>query len=108
MDGWVGGWMDGWMAIYRSFTLRPPFSRPARPLPALRLPFARPSPALRPPFARPSPALHPPAIYLQCFEPFPPNSSSNGYAGGDDAPKAVGMRTMRGVGGSDRQSEGKA
>ena len=29
-------------------------------------------------------------------------------AGGDDAPKALGMQTMRGVGGSNRWSEGTA
>ena len=42
-------------------------------------------------------------LALQCFEPSL-NSSSSGRA----APKALGMQTMRGVGGSDRLSEGKA
>ena len=36
------------------------------------------------------------AAYLQCFEPSL-SSSSSGRAGGDDAPKALGMQTMQGA-----------
>ena len=111
MDGFMDGWMDDWLvgSFVRSFVrwlvgwlvgwLRACMRacvracvRPARAR-ARRNVLGKAGPKTQGlPKAPAMLAMQPVAAYSQCFEPSS-NSSSNGRAGGDDAPK-VGMQMM--------------